>query len=944
MSEAEVELPENAAEAAPISGPRRWPFVLTLVLALLGLALTALWLQRENLAHRIIGGQLEQYDLPATYTLEQVGPLTQVLTKVVVGDPARPDFTAERVEIRIAPTLGLPTIGSVRLVRPRFYGSYQGGKLSFGTLDKVLFAPSARAPGLPDLELRLEDGRARIDTDFGTVGIKADGQGNLRQAFVGQFAAIAPDLRYGACRLSGLSAFGKLTSDAGVPMFSGPLRLTAARCPDFAANGLAMQASMKAAADFSSLTANGTLAGGPFDWAGQRAARLGGDLALSVSKTAMAARYKLRASSLTGQLAARSLTLEGAARSRDGMARFESEGQLSGEGLQPGPAVDQALVKAERSAAGTLGQPLLAQLRSGLRREGADSRLSAEFTLRRNAELTSLIVPQLELTGTSGQTVLVVSRGQLALGGQGGTRLSGNLRTGGAGLPRLSGQIERRPGGVIEARLAMPEYRAGDARVALPRLIVVRRTDGATGLAGNAVITGDLPGGRVERLALPIDGTWSPRRGLAMWRRCTPLRFERLQYASLALDAKTLTLCPGPGGAILTSNAGGTRFAAGAPRLALSGRLGQTPILLNTAAVGFAWPGSLAARQVDVTLGQVSAANRITIESLTGRLGNELSGTFTGAEARLAAVPLDLLGATGTWRYADSKLTLSEGAFRLEDRPIDDRFRPLLARDATLTLVNNRIAAVATLREPASDRIVTAVTIAHDLTSGRGHADLAVPGVLFDDKLQPDTLTYLALGVVANAEGTVTGTGRIDWTPDQVTSTGRFTTEKFDFAAAFGPVEGVSGTVDFTDLHGLVTAPDQRLKIVSINPGIEVFGGDLSFQLEPDGLLVVNGAKWPFIDGELHLLPTRMKLGAAEVRRFTLKVVAADAAQFVQQLEMSNIAAKGTFDGELPLVFDEQGGRIEGGLLISRPPGGNVSYVGALTYKDMGAMANFAFQ
>ncbi|MFN5778303.1 MAG: exoprotein, partial [Novosphingobium sp.] len=144
MPEPEVELPENAAEAVPASGSRRWPYVLTIVLALFGLAVVALWVQRENLAHRIIGKQLEQYDLPATYKLEQVGPLTQVITGVVVGDPARPDFTAERVEIRIAPTLGLPTIGSVRLVKARLYGSYKGGKLSFGALDKVFFAPSTR--------------------------------------------------------------------------------------------------------------------------------------------------------------------------------------------------------------------------------------------------------------------------------------------------------------------------------------------------------------------------------------------------------------------------------------------------------------------------------------------------------------------------------------------------------------------------------------------------------------------------------------------------------------------------------------------------------------------------------------------------------------------------------------------------------------------------------
>jgi hypothetical protein len=86
-----------------------------------------------------------------------------------------------------------------------------------------------------------------------------------------------------------------------------------------------------------------------------------------------------------------------------------------------------------------------------------------------------------------------------------------------------------------------------------------------------------------------------------------------------------------------------------------------------------------------------------------------------------------------------------------------------------------------------------------------------------------------------------------------------------------------------------------------------------------------------------------MVLGAEETRRFTLEVDGVDAATFVQRLELSNIAATGTFDGVLPLVFDKDGGRIERGLLVSRPPGGNLSYVGELTYQDLSPMGNFAF-
>ena len=62
-------------------------------------------------------------------------------------------------------------------------------------------------------------------------------------------------------------------------------------------------------------------------------------------------------------------------------------------------------------------------------------------------------------------------------------------------------------------------------------------------------------------------------------------------------------------------------------------------------------------------------------------------------------------------------------------------------------------------------------------------------------------------------------------------------------------------------------------------------------------------------------------------------------------MELGNLGATGTFDGTVPIVFDDMGnGSIEGGLLISRPPGGNVSYIGELTYEDLGAIGDFAFQ
>lgn len=946
MSEAADELLEAPEEAAPPHRRKRRWRVLGGFAVFMALLLAVAWLARERIANRIIADQLRDLDVPATYDLERVRPTRQVLSNVRIGDPRNPDMTIERIEIETVPTFGLPTIGEVMLVRPRLFGTYKDAKASFGTLDKLIFAKSERPPGLPDLNLVVIDGRARLETDFGPIGVMTEGKGNLRDGFAGTFAAIAPQFEGAGCRTGRASLYGKLSSANARLGFSGPLRFQELTCRG---QGPAVKAGTAQLAftvneRFDSFAGSYGLSAEALGWQGTRLTRFGSKGEFTVKEGDFTLSYALDGQGLaTGWADAASLSIEGLLRSYEEMARFETEGTLEGSAVRPGPRFDAALAGAARSAQGTLLAPLAAQIRQGLAREGAQSRLAASYTLRQSGELTSLVIPRAGLRGSSGADVLMLSRALVTIGGKGGPRFAGHVRTGGAGLPAIEGLVERRGSGA-EARLVMREYRAGDTRIALPELRLVQERGGALGFAGRASLSGDLPGGRIENLVLPIEGNWSQGRGLAVWRRCTPVSFDRFAIANLKLAARSLTLCPGSGGAILTSGPRGTVFAAGTARLNLTGTLGSQPIRLSSGPIGMAWPGQLAARDVAVDLGEASETTTFRLGEVKARLGSVITGTFAGAEVKLAPVPLDVFEATGNWHYAGSRLAVSEADFVLKDRETDARFNPLIARDASLGLDGSKLLAEALMREPKSDREIVRANITHDLDTGRGNAALLVPGLVFDRQMQPDTLSYLAQGVVALAKGTVTGEGRIDWTPDTLTSTGQFTTDKLDFAAAFGPVKGASGTVNFTDLLGLVTAPDQRMKLASINPGIEVNDGEVSFQLEPDRVLVVNRARWPFIDGTLELLPTRMVLGASEVRRYTLRLEGASAARFIAQLELGNLAATGIFDGDLPLVFDENGGRIVGGMLISRPPGGNVSYVGELTYEDMGAMANFAFQ
>ena len=118
----------------------------------------------------------------------------------------------------------------------------------------------------------------------------------------------------------------------------------------------------------------------------------------------------------------------------------------------------------------------------------------------------------------------------------------------------------------------------------------------------------------------------------------------------------------------------------------------------------------------------------------------------------------------------------------------------------------------------------------------------------------------------------------------------------------------------------------------------------MRYSLTDGALLNLSYGAWPFMGGTLEMEPVAIRFGESEVRRYSFQITGLDAARVVSHMELNNIGASGLFDGAIPVVFDAKGnGRLEGGMLISRPPGGNVSYVGELTYEDLSPMANYAF-
>jgi len=174
-------------------------------------------------------------------------------------------------------------------------------------------------------------------------------------------------------------------------------------------------------------------------------------------------------------------------------------------------------------------------------------------------------------------------------------RLAGNFQTGGAGMPRISGQLERRAGGMTLIRMAMADYAAKGASLAIPQMMLAQGPDGTLGFVGNARVSGAIPEGSVKGLEVPLDGRWAPGRQLELWRGCRQIRFNELTFSGRTLGREAIDLCPGAGGAIVRSTAQGMAIAARTGRLDLNGRLKATPIRIVSGATSFSNPGTLSA-------------------------------------------------------------------------------------------------------------------------------------------------------------------------------------------------------------------------------------------------------------------------------------------------------------------------------------------------------------
>lgn len=873
--------------------PRRFLFLL----GALGLmAFLGVYLERKAITRRFADTELAARKIDAHFDITAVGLRTQRFENVEIGDPAFPDLKADWVEAELGLGVDGIRIRSLRAGRVELSGRYSHGKLTFGALDK-LFSPSTGKPFvLPDMMLSVLFGQAQLDTNYGHVRMQLNGDGNLANGFKGRLVVTSPSIRTDTVSADGLDLRLAIETENRRVAYSG-------------------------AAKF--LGATRTRPSGPADNdLGEVALRFRGDASetfdeINTSWNVIAPKLRrLRYGAATQLHADGKFTGGGADRLVTAQIRID--------GAKPTAAEQTRLASLLPTSGGTPAEPLARQVRTAIARLEAGGTMSLPVEYRSDSRHAALSAGPPNFVSLSGARLVGSGRGLLIPLDQGRASFDGVFGLAGGGFPTGTMRLSLIDGGWAGTARFQP-YATGGARLALSP-IEFRYGRAGLGLKTVAMLDGPLGSGRVTGLRVPI----ALRPGRDPLSGCFAPGFRAADLAGLHLAPAVFRLCL-------------SGVQANLSAFRLNGRLGDSPVQIGAQGLrlGLAH-GDFAIGNAAVRLGPPDRLTLLDLQTLSGRFGKgRASGVFSGASGKIGKVPLRISEGRGDWQFAHNALRLT-GGIRVADMQSDPRFNPLVSDDVVLHFSDNRITVDGKLRESKTLTGVADVHIVHDLKQGSGSAALDVPGLVFGRQLQPEMLTNITLGVIANAVGKVTGQGMIRWTPDGVTSTGAFRSDNMDLAAAFGPVTGLQGEITLSDLLGVETGPGQSVRIASINPGIAVLNGAVQYQLLPHMRARIEGGRWPFAGGWLILEPTTFDLSHAAERRLTFRVEGLDAGQFINQLQFENISATGVYDGVLPMIFDQNGGRIEGGHLVARN-GGTLAYVGEISNQNLGTMGRIAF-
>ncbi len=896
---------------------------------MLAVLIGLLYLNRRAATRQILVGWLERQGVPADMEIERV-ELDGIVASIRIGDPRNPDAVVERVEVDYA--IGSPWSKAglgvsptrIRLVRPVLRASFRDGEFSLGSLDPLVERFTGRPPR-PDVRgplVLVEQGRVRLDTEYGPVNVLGDAR--IDDGKLIRLSARMPsaNLKSGDIEARALVATLAVSTTGDRMTLRATATADRATLPGVSGAG-------------TRLTVTGDL---PYPDLEQRR----GDGRARMDIGLVAARLD------AGEIAA-----------RDAVVDIGFDGQTSGwlETFRIAGDAD-ADVRAARLDGADVDATVAAlrwtDARTVLARDDegfgwridGPARISAARAWGAGLDGSGVVLSSRDLTAggrgaafeVTGPLALAANRldwGELSLAGARGSaglelvsdaglraRVSGGLRSGRGAWP-LFGPAARDDGAdLTEMKRALADFAVdlpaftvvsggGGTRVTLDRPATLRPANGGvlTIRPGRGPIFAAAPGQRGGgSLALTATrGRGLPEAAFAIpaW-RLTPDGFTADLDGRAALDFELARGIALDTRGRLTSSGGRVTYVAA----------GCTPLTVERLELG--------ENDVVDLSGRACPIDRPLVDIAGGRW--RADGALSGVDAAAPFLALQFRDARGRFAATGGPAGLGLET-RVDSATVADataplRFNPLTASGSARLANEDWTGAFDLSRDGVS---LGRLALAHDGPSGAGGLTIDAPSIVFaEGGLQPADLSPLAGDFVGSpATGSVAFEGRVDWLAEaEGSSSGRLTIPNLDFVSPAGPVKGLKGTIDFTSLAPLVTAPGQRLTadvLESVAPLTDV---ELTFGLDKAGV-TFEGGDLTLAGGIVRVEPFVLPLDRSQPFG---GVIVLENVQLGEIIAGSGFGDSVTLDavvsGRLPFTSDPQAGiRISGGTLAAVQPG-----------------------
>lgn len=285
-----------------------------------------------------------------------------------------------------------------------------------------------------------------------------------------------------------------------------------------------------------------------------------------------------------------------------------------------------------------------------------------------------------------------------------------------------------------------------------------------------------------------------------------------------------------------------------------------------------------------------------------------------------------------TFGDAATPYRLELAGLKATDLSRPERFAPVTL-DGPVTMEGSRIEAALVARSALAairGARLAAIDAHYDRESGEGRVRAKGSLAFTPGKLELQTVLPVLKGMVTRMSGAASYTAEAKLGDGNLTTSGTVTLDDVGFVASAATVEGVNGTVQLASLLPPRTRGEQTLSVRTLEAGMPLEDGRITFELDRDGLKIAD-ATWPFADGRLVLVSSGQAVTASNAE-FMLTVDNVNLATLLELVDVPGLRATGHIGGKVPIAIRNGDPVLLDGAIASKEEG-------LIVYRGAGADA-----